>query len=203
LVPQRHRCSKAGLATKKPGSPLKKHIPIQTDQWDERTPGFHESDTVAHCGSSMAGMSVFIFNTVDLATGWSKQRAVWGRGEHGILIALKSMEAALPFSLRGFDCDSGTEFVSKDYDRWAHWKRVQLDFSRPVKPTDNALVEAFNSRFRQECLNEHWFLSLDDAQEKIEEWRQDYNAQRPHSALGYRSPQEFIDVSTLENTTAA
>lgn len=99
--------------------------------------------------------------------------------------------------------DNGPEFISKDVDRWAYWNRVQLDFSRPGKPTDNALVEAFNSRFRQECLNEHWFLSLDDAQEKIEEWRQDYNAQRPHSALGYRSPQEFINVSTLEITTAA
>ena len=99
--------------------------------------------------------------------------------------------------------DNGPEFISKDVDRWAYWNRVQLDFRRPGKPTDTALVEAFNSRFRQECLNEHWFLSLDDAQEKIEEWRQDYNAQRPHSALGYRSPQKFIDVSTLEITTAA
>jgi putative transposase len=62
---------------------------------------------------------------------------------------------------------------------------VELDFSHPGKPTDNALVEAFNSRFRQECLNEHWFMSLSDAREKIEAWRQEYNRGRPHSALGY------------------
>lgn len=87
--------------------------------------------------------------------------------------------------------DNGPEFISKDLDRWAYWNHVELDFSRPGKPTDNALIEAFNSRFRQECLNEHWFMSLPDAQEKIEAWRQHYNNARPHSSLDYRSPAEF------------
>jgi putative transposase len=64
--------------------------------------------------------------------------------------------------------DNGPEFISKDLDRWAYWNHVELDFSRPGKPTDNALVESFNSRFRQECLNQHWFMSLEDAQHKIE-----------------------------------
>ncbi|MFH1219861.1 MAG: DDE-type integrase/transposase/recombinase [Candidatus Eisenbacteria bacterium] len=64
--------------------------------------------------------------------------------------------------------DQGPEFISKDLDRCAYWNRVELDFSRPGKPTDKAMVEAFNSRFRQECPNEHWFMSLPDAQEKIE-----------------------------------
>jgi putative transposase len=81
--------------------------------------------------------------------------------------------------------DNGPEFISKDLDRWAYWNHVELDFSRPGKPTDNALIEAFNSRFRQECLNEHWFMSLNDAEEKIEAWRQDYNHNRPHSALNF------------------
>ena len=99
--------------------------------------------------------------------------------------------------------DNGPEFISKDLDRWAYWNHVHLDFSRPGKPTDNALVEAFNSRFRQECLNQHWFLSLDDARQKIEAWRQEYNTQRPHSALDYRSPTEFAaDAKTLEAAVA-
>jgi len=98
-------------------------------------------------------------------------------------------------------CDSlfhiyyGPEFISKDLDRWAYWNHIELDFSRPGKPTDNALIEAFNSRFRQECLNEHWFMSLTDAQDKIEAWRHDYNHDRPHSALGYQSPAEFVAES--------
>lgn len=68
---------------------------------------------------------------------------------------------------------------------------MELDFSRPCKPTDNAKVESFNGRFRQECLNAHWFLSPEDAKVKIEEWRQYYNATRPHSALQWATPSEF------------
>lgn len=86
--------------------------------------------------------------------------------------------------------DNGPEFISKDLDRWAYWNHVELDFSRPGRPSDNALVEAFNSRFRQECLNLHWFLSLEDATRKISDWQIEYNTERPHSALGYRSPVE-------------
>ena len=99
--------------------------------------------------------------------------------------------------------DNGPEFISKDLDRWAYWNHVELDFSRPGKPTDNALIEAFNSRFRQECLNEHWFMSLPDAQEKIETWRHDYNHDRPHSSLGYRSPAEFIADSKHQKVEVA
>ena len=89
--------------------------------------------------------------------------------------------------------DNGPEFISKDLDRWAYWNHVELDFSRPGKPTDNALIEAFNSRLRQECLNEHWFLSLPDARDKIEAWRLEYNQGRPHSSLGYRTPEEYVN----------
>ena len=67
-----------------------------------------------------------------------------------------------------------------------------MDFSRPGKPTDNALVESFNASLRDECLNVHWFLSLEDAQEKIEHWRQEYNQYRPHSSLNNQTPEEFI-----------
>ena len=75
--------------------------------------------------------------------------------------------------------------------------RVELDFSRPGKPTDNAFIEAFNRRFRQECLNENWFLSLADAQEKVESWRRHYNGDRPHSALGNLSPREFAALAAM------
>ena len=67
--------------------------------------------------------------------------------------------------------DNGSEFISKAMDRWAYEHKVEIDFSRPGKPTDNAMVESFNGRLRQECLNEHWFMSLEDAQHKIEAWR--------------------------------
>jgi putative transposase len=87
--------------------------------------------------------------------------------------------------------DNGPEFISKDLDRWAYWNKVKLDFSRPGKPTDNAFIESFNARLRAECLNEHWFLTLVDAREKIESWREDYNLRRPHSSLGNLTPAEF------------
>jgi putative transposase len=87
--------------------------------------------------------------------------------------------------------DNGPEFISKDVDLWAYWNHVKLDFSRPGKPTDNAYIESFNARFRLECLNEHWFMSLEDAREKMEEWRRDYNQNRPHSSLGNVPPEEY------------
>ena len=87
--------------------------------------------------------------------------------------------------------DNGPEFVSKTLDRWAYQNGVTLDFSRPGKPTDNAFVESFDGRLRDECLNAHWFLSLADAKSKIEAWRRHYNESRPHTALGWLTPQEF------------
>jgi len=80
--------------------------------------------------------------------------------------------------------DNGSEFISKALDKWAYENKVALDFSRPGKPSDNALIESFNGSFRDECLNIHWLLSLDDARQKIEQWRRDYNRFRPHSSLG-------------------
>ena len=76
--------------------------------------------------------------------------------------------------------DNGPEFVSLSLDKWAYDKGVMLDFSRLEKPTDNPFIETFNGSFRDECLNVNWFLSLADAQQKIEKWRQDHNHFRPH-----------------------
>jgi putative transposase len=76
-------------------------------------------------------------------------------------------------------------------DAWAHARGVALHFIRPGHPIENAYVESFNGRFRDECLNQHWFVSLDDARTKIESWRIDYNEVRPHSSLENMSPSEF------------
>lgn len=87
--------------------------------------------------------------------------------------------------------DNGSEFTSKAMDQWAYFNKVELDFSRPGKPTDNAFIESFNGKFRTEYLNQNWFLSLTDVRDKIEAWRQDYNRTRPHSSLDNLTPQEF------------
>jgi len=87
--------------------------------------------------------------------------------------------------------DNGPEFTGKALDLWAHQNRVRLHFIRPGRPIENAYVESFNGRFRDECLNQLWFTSLSDARHHIEAWRLDYNARRPHSALGYLTPEEF------------
>ena len=108
-------------------------------------------------------------------------------GGHRVVEVLMQVgrERHLPRTIR---VDNGPEFISKALDQWAYLNGVQLDFSRPGKPTDNGLIESFNGRLRQECLNESWFLSLEDAREKVENWRQQYNIERPHSSLGNMAP---------------
>ena len=81
-----------------------------------------------------------------------------------------------------------TEFVSRNLDLWVYAHSVTLDSSRPGKPTDNAFIEAFSGRFLAECLNAHWFLTFADASEKLEAWRRDYNEDRPHGAIGNKTP---------------
>lgn len=92
---------------------------------------------------------------------------------------------------RSIRVDNGPEFAGRLLDQWAYLNKVELDFSRPGKPTDNAYIEAFNSRLRQECLNASWFLSMVDARARINEWRIDYNENRPHSSLGNLTPSDF------------
>jgi len=98
-------------------------------------------------------------------------------------------EMGYPSAIR---VDQGSEFVSRDLDLWAYQNDVTLDFSRPGKPTDNAFIEAFNGRLRAECLNTHWFLSVADAREKLEDWRRDYNEVRPHGAIGNKPPAALL-----------
>ena len=95
--------------------------------------------------------------------------------------------------------DNGPEFVSLALDRWAYDNGVTLDFSRPGKPTDNAFIESFNGSLRDECLDTSWFMSLDDARDKVETWRQDYNHFRPHSSIGDLPPALFASQFAVPN----
>ncbi len=88
--------------------------------------------------------------------------------------------------------DNGPEFISNAMDSWAYVRGIRLHFIRPGKPVDNAFMESFNGRLRDECLNENWFMSLDHARAVIENWRIDYNQERPHSSLGDMTPYEFM-----------
>lgn len=87
--------------------------------------------------------------------------------------------------------DNGTEFTSSAVDAWAYANQVRLDFITKGKPTENGHIESFNGKFRDECLSENWFISLDDARRKVEEYRIDYNEVRPHSSLDNKTPNEF------------
>ena len=117
------------------------------------------------------------------------------RGEQvvNVLNELKIIKKRLPECIK---IDNGPEFISKSLDKWAYENKVILAFSRPGKPTDNAFIESFNGSFRDECLNSHWFLSLEDAKNKIEDWRVDYNDFRPHSSLNNLTPNQFRMRST-------
>jgi putative transposase len=91
--------------------------------------------------------------------------------------------------------DNGPEFIGKALDEWAYRKGVKLNFIRPGKPIENAYAESFNGRLRDECLNTNWFLSLREAREIIENWREDYNQVRPHSSLNNLTPKEYAKAA--------
>ena len=100
-------------------------------------------------------------------------------------------------------CDNGPEFRGLRMDEWAWRRGVRLQFIEPGKPIQNAFIESFNSRLRDECLNEQLFISLADARQKIEQWRVQYNRERPHSSLGYLAPEEFAASSEPTRTETA
>jgi hypothetical protein len=135
-----------GKATTKPGTMLKKRIPIKTNQWDEHRPGFLEVDTVAHCGTSVEGMFVFSLNTVDIASGWVEPRAIWGKGEKGVVEAFENIEKALPFRLRGCDSDNGSEFINHHVEKFLTGRKRPVEYtrSRSYEKNDNAHIEGKN-----------------------------------------------------------
>jgi putative transposase len=134
------------------------------------------------------------FRVLTVVDQWSRQspilevassmsgRTVSGALDHAIA------EGAAP---RSITVDHGTEFMSRALEDWAYQRGVQLDFIRPGKPVENAFIESFNGRLRDECLNVHQFTSIADAKEKIEAWRVDYNQRRPHGSLGHLTPNEY------------
>lgn len=94
----------------------------------------------------------------------------------------------LPSKMR---CDNGPEMTSRHFLDWAHKREIDIEYIEPGKPMQNAYIESFNGRFRDECLNEEVFMSLEDAKKKIERWRRYYNEHRPHTALDYKTPKQF------------
>jgi putative transposase len=97
--------------------------------------------------------------------------------------------------------DNGPEFCSRAFDRWAHLHQVKLHYIRPGKPADNGYIESFNARLRDECLNVNLFWSIQDATEKLEAWRRDYNEKRPHSSLGGLAPTQFCKFQPTAGPT--
>jgi len=147
------------------------------------------------------GRAIRVLTVVDQ---WSRQSPIL---EVGLSMSGLTVAAALDRALgagpapTSITVDHGTEFTSRALEDWAYRRGVQLDFTRPGKPTDNSYIESFNGKLRDECLNVHQFADLADAQARIEAWRRDYNEHRPHGSLGHLTPREF--ALQRQVTTAA
>jgi hypothetical protein len=146
LKPIRKLYRGKGRCTTKPGLLLKHHIPIKTKQWDESRPGFLETDTVAHCGTTVEGHYAVTTNTIDIATNWSEQRATYGKGFRDIADQIKDIENSLPFPILGFDCDNGKEFLNEFLMNYFLDRKSPIHFtrSREYHKNDNAHVEGKN-----------------------------------------------------------
>ncbi len=128
----------------KPGTLLKHHIPIKTDSWDVKDPGFTEVDLVSHSGSAAHGEFIHTLNVTDIHSTWVESRAVMGKGQTGVLDALKEMEQGLPFKLLGVDSDNGSEFINYHLKAFCDQNKIQFTRGRPYKKDDNAHVEQKN-----------------------------------------------------------
>jgi len=135
-----------GLCGTKPGTIIKRQIPIKTDNWDVNKPGFMEADTVAHGGNSTQGDFIWSLTMTDIHTGWTENRAVWNKGALGVIEQIKNIEKSIPFDLLGFDCDNGSEFLNYHLLRYftGNGKNTKFTRSRPYKKNDNAHVEQKN-----------------------------------------------------------
>ena len=130
--------------TTKPGSLLKKQIPIVLSRWNETEPGYTELDLVAHCGNSAAGDFVSTLNITDLATGWSEEEAMLGKAQKRVLSALRGIQGRLPFSLRGLDPDNGSEFINWQLFTYCLQEQIAFTRGRPSHGNDNAHIEQKN-----------------------------------------------------------
>jgi len=128
----------------KPGTLLKHHIPIKTDQWDVTEPGSCEIDLVSHSGPHASGEFGYSLNLTDIHTGWCETRAIMGKGETGVVDALDDIRRALPFTLKAIDSDNGSEFINYHLYRYCEEHRLDFTRSRPYKKDDNAHIEQKN-----------------------------------------------------------
>jgi hypothetical protein len=128
----------------KPGTLLKHHIPIKTDSWDVKTPGFTEIDLVSHSGSSEKGEFIYSLNVTDIYSTWVETRAVMGKGQYGVKTAMEDIEQRLPFKLLGIDSDNGSEFINYHLKAFCDQRKIQFTRGRPYKKDDNAHIEQKN-----------------------------------------------------------
>ena len=128
----------------KPGTLLKHHIPIKTDNWDVDTPGFAEIDLVSHSGSNASGEFIHSLNLTDVHTTWVETKAVMGKGQTGIVNAIGEMQKHMPFALCGIDSDNGSEFINYHLFKYCQQHNIQLTRGRPYKKDDNAHIEQKN-----------------------------------------------------------
>lgn len=144
----------AGKSGTRPGSLLRHQIPIQGEVWNERRLGFLEADSVAHCGSSLAGNFIWSLTYTDLASTWTEGRAVWNKGAQGVLEQTKNVEQALPFAVLGFDFDNGSEWLNWALIKYLQVrpKPVRVTRSRPYHKDDNAHVEQKNWMWPRQLL---------------------------------------------------
>lgn len=147
LKPIKPKFKKYGLSCTKPGSLLRNQIPIKTNQWNEFNPGCIEADTVHHCFDSTAGQYALTVNYTDIATQWTEQRAVWGKGETGVFTQTQDVENSLPFKIRGFDSDCGGEFINNHLFKYFTQRTknpVQFTRARAYHSNDNSHIEQKN-----------------------------------------------------------
>jgi hypothetical protein len=144
LKAKRGQLKKRLYGRTKPGTLLKHHIPIRTDSWDVTTPGFTETDLVSHSGNSERGEFIHSLNVTDIHSTWVESRAVMGKGQTGVLEAMKQIEQALPFKLLGIDSDNGSEFINYHLKAFCDQKKIQFTRGRPYKKDDNAHIEQKN-----------------------------------------------------------
>lgn len=130
--------------TTRPGSLLKKQIPIRTSSWEEAEPGFAELDTVAHCGDSAGGSFAITLNTTDILTQWGEQETIMGKADRHIVAAIDHIKKRSPVGLRGIDPDNGSEFINWNLYRYCEERKMQFTRGRPYKKNDNAHIEQKN-----------------------------------------------------------
>lgn len=128
----------------KPGTLLKQQIPVRTDNWDVKEPGYCEIDLVSHSGPHASGEFLYSLNLTDICTGWVETRAIMGKSEAGVVHALDAIRRVLPFSLLAIDSDNGSEFINHHLVRYCEKHRIQFTRGRPYKKKDNAHIEQKN-----------------------------------------------------------